>query len=1118
MEKLKRIKDNKKLNPIIIWSFIISICAILLTFGFSAFQTSLDLSGRVIARIQRDIRVTNISSPTTNQGSYSNWEDYNVDSISASVVLPNQNSTITYDVTITNIGNTEMGILDITGLPNNLDYTISNYNLKDPLCDDNNSSLCMLGAVTTLQITISYKNNGFDSSNITYNLDMNFDFKEVYSITYIGFSNLTNLPTTILDGETKNITFTNTTGIPANALVTNAISTYTRPTLTISDATSDITITRQFSITYVDFTGNTSGLRSVVGPEGGTIAFTSTTGTPDYVLVTGATSSYDNTTHILTLTSVTSDVVVTVTNNGTVEIISITRQAVSNITENNSPQITNNGQNITFDLGVTVNNSNYNDDFYITYAIVIENDSVFEQKVLATNFNPTIIGTGNAPSVTYTITDANNNQVLNTIIPPKTTETYYLTINVIPEAEGTWGIEGSSGVDAVENGTVTGEITGNTQGDLTGSNTRAHFTTSVANSYETAKSFTFTINDNKFRITDSNGNDLSSMTIQANTIDTFDFYIENINGNNFISSPYDLNININSDNKESSIGVVSLLVDIDPTISDVTPPVISNVTATITSAEKEILVSWVGTDDNTISNYYVETYTSNASGNGTLYHTETLSGGPNGTQMTYTATVPNDNAYYYFKVYAKDQSDNIASSSDIASCSTSQGYCSSSANEIFKWNFTVTLVLTNATSSNGTTSTNGNTRTVTFNAFYDSNINTTLDGSGNNYDPPSSISSATITYPDGSTNNLPSGSSTQTAYAYNTNSHVLNVYHIKGDIRIEASGVQTNTCLAEGTKILLANGTYKNIEDIKYDDLLAVWNYDTGKITYEYPLWIEKAHTADELTRVTFDDDSYIDFVGNHAIYSTDKNLFVNILDKDNFHIGTHVAKLQNNTLKSISVKNIEIIHKKVKYYFVGSTTYYNIFANNVLTTDRNILISNLYGFDNYATWPKEKQAILQNKNNLLDYSYFEDILPYYLYKGFRVREAGFLVNNNIISLNEFKKYITNLIINPKMLESPITINNERYWMVTSNIDIVNDNNKKDFLRKEGSVYTLPNINKKDFLGWYNTSDNTIYKPGDKLTISHGTYLEAVYNYNHFYGINRYNNSRIIFGKSLYFN
>ena len=39
----------------------------------------------------------------------------------------------------------------------------------------------------------------------------------------------------------------------------------------------------------------------------------------------------------------------------------------------------------------------------------------------------------------------------------------------------------------------------------------------------------------------------------------------------------------------------------------------------------------------------------------------------------------------------------------------------------------------------------------------------------------------------------------------------------------------------------------------------------------------------------------------------------------------------------------------------------------------------------------------------------------------------------------------------------------------------------------------LPKSTSKNFKGWYNTSDNSIYQPGDKIFVNHGIYLKAIH-------------------------
>lgn len=330
---------------------------------------------------------------------------------------------------------------------------------------------------------------------------------------------------------------------------------------------------------------------------------------------------------------------------------------------------------------------------------------------------------------------------------------------------------------------------------------------------------------------------------------------------------------------------------------------------------------------------------------------------------------------------------------------------------------------------------------------------------------------------------------TENDYTYNTSNGVLTISNVTGNVTITAEGIQNGACLVKGTKILLANGKTKNIEDIDYNDLLAVWNYNDGSITYEYPIWIEKEKKTNTYIKISFSDKTYLKIYGNHSLYSMDHNKFINLDDKE-FKVGTNIAKLNNNKLEKVKITNIETINENTTYYFVGSTAYYNIIADNVLTTDVNTMISNLYGFNDNAIWPKEKDLLVQN--NTLEYKYFEDVLPYYLFKGFRVKEAGFLINNNFITLNDFKKYITTLVMNETYLKNPVTnINGKRTWMVTTSLDNVNDFNKKDFLFEEGSTYILPKSNKVK--KYYSTSENIYYKPGDKVTVWHGMHFIAIY-------------------------
>ena len=170
---ISKIKNNfSKYVPL-----IIVLTSYFLTIAFAAFSNNLAINNvGAQVRIQKDIRITNIAPNSSSGGAVSYWEEYNTNNITSGISLPNSNSTITYNVEVTNIGNMEAAISEITGLPSNLTYTISDYNLKDMLCDDSDPTMCKLGSVTTLEITIGYKENGYDQSNTDFLIEMDFDF------------------------------------------------------------------------------------------------------------------------------------------------------------------------------------------------------------------------------------------------------------------------------------------------------------------------------------------------------------------------------------------------------------------------------------------------------------------------------------------------------------------------------------------------------------------------------------------------------------------------------------------------------------------------------------------------------------------------------------------------------------------------------------------------------------------------------------------------------------------------------------------------------------------------------------------------------------------------------
>ena len=741
-------------------------------------------------------------------------------------------------------------------------------------------------------------------------------------------------------------------------------------------------------------------------------------------------------------------------NNGSIGIISVVQ---SDISSNVTSTETHTASNVEISASFTLQKNNQSDleDHYVIYDITISNDSIIPYAIGSEVFNPTIntaAPTGESLSYSYEPIGITAGEV----IPAKTNKTFSIKLTLDPSGGlGNYSVGVNTEVSVeedIDQGVLLGTLTGTTTGDLTGSNLIVPFTANLLNSYQTSKTFNFATNNPNFTITNASGNAYPNQTIAAETeSQNFTFYVKRNANVEFPSSPQSINIFlVPTDEPRFSLGVVALEVDVNQNLTDNIDPVIDSLTVTKGNSTKTLKVDWAAHDNVAIDHYDLYLYRSGTS-NPVQSQTNLAS-----TVDTYTFSSMSAGTYYV-KLVAYDSKNSVEQSTTATA---------------YSWTYTYTITCNNCTArpANGNIEA-GDTLTSDFSA-------------GTGFNPPNAMSN--VRMKDSTTDEW----LTDVTYSYTNNR--LTIQNVTGNIEVSAAGVESG-CLVKGTKILLANGETKNIEDIRYDDLLAVWDYNNGKITYVYPLWIENPMPTDKVIRITFEDDTYLDIAIDHALYDTDLNMFVDLYEGDiHYKVGSNVAKINDDgTLTSIKIKSIETIDEYTTYYFIGSTTYYNVIANNILTTDHNTMISNLYGFTDNAIWPKEKEMLLNsNTTNLVTYELFKDVLPHYMFKGFRVEEAGFLFNNNMTSLETFKKYIKAFVLKERVLMLPINKNNKNYWMVTTNLDYLTEYNKKNYLKEEGSLYTLQiGI---DINSWYSTSDNKYYKPGTIVTVDHGMHFIAV--------------------------
>lgn len=256
-------------NLLIIMVITIFICQ---TVAYSALSTTMNISGKGFAKIQTDVRITDLKVKELSSDAIVSYEEFSRKAISTNIKLPTTSSYITYEIEVTNYGSKEAAILNITGIPSTLTYEISNYTLKDNICDTSNK--CTLGAKKVIYLTLRPKS----ASTNNYELLFYLNFSSYNTITYQNIDS-TNLPTQVLNGDSIEIDFGENApnGVVVTMGQTQLDYNYENGILKVNNVSGDIIIT---DMSNYDLSGNEN-----------TIIYANTTITDEGLTFDGTSSS-----------------------------------------------------------------------------------------------------------------------------------------------------------------------------------------------------------------------------------------------------------------------------------------------------------------------------------------------------------------------------------------------------------------------------------------------------------------------------------------------------------------------------------------------------------------------------------------------------------------------------------------------------------------------------------------------------------------------------------------------------------------------------------------------------------------------------------------------------------
>ena len=309
-------------------------------------------------------------------------------------------------------------------------------------------------------------------------------------------------------------------------------------------------------------------------------------------------------------------------------------------------------------------------------------------------------------------------------------------------------------------------------------------------------------------------------------------------------------------------------------------------------------------------------------------------------------------------------------------------------------------------------------------------------------------------------------------------------------------------CFTEGTLVTLADGSTKPIEDVTYDDLLLVWDFDRGEFSYSYPVWIAEGGTYNNYYLMKFDDGSEVEIVLSHRLFDVDGLSFEKSIDAIYSQVGDRffrqtIDENGNPKITTPTCISIEKINESCKYYNMVTSQSLNFFANGFLGATG---VANMYTFEKTddGRYIHNQEQLQDTKYNgdVFAYDMFDSsIVPYEIYIAYRLGETKNMADilakappYNQYPIEQVYQIAVKLIEDyfPESYFEDIVALPDTYKITTSE----GVSTRVD----KGETYTLESPKDlADFEGYYNTFDGKMYMPGDEVTIYMNTHFIARY-------------------------
>ena len=154
------------------------------------------------------------------------------------------------------------------------------------------------------------------------------------------------------------------------------------------------------------------------------------------------------------------------------------------------------------------------------------------------------------------------------------------------------------------------------------------------------------------------------------------------------------------------------------------------------------------------------------------------------------------------------------------------------------------------------------------------------------------------------------------------------------DVTINATSTKpSGGCVTPDTLITLADGTLVRVDSLKGDELLLVWNLETGMLDFAPIMFVDSEALEEfEVVRLIFSDGTTVDVIYEHGFWDYDLNKYVYLDGNAADYIGHSFAKQNGDTLERVQLVDVVIETKLTTAWSPVTVGHLCYFVNGMLS------------------------------------------------------------------------------------------------------------------------------------------------------------------------------------------